>query len=121
MNDIYQKTLSEKISLKGIGLHSGKSASISLLPASEDEGIVFKRTDLKSNNIIKANFNNVSSARLCTTLKNDHGIKVSTVEHLLAAFYIIGIDNAIVEIDNEEVPIMDGSSKDFINILRSIT
>ena len=118
MNDIYQKTLSEKISLKGIGLHSGKSASISLLPASEDEGIVFKRTDLKSNNIIKANFNNVSSARLCTTLKNDHGIKVSTVEHLLAAFYIIGIDNAIVEIDNEEVPIMDGSSKDFINILK---
>ena len=118
MNDIYQKTLSEKISLKGIGLHSGKSASISLLPAREDEGIVFKRTDLKSNNIIKANFNNVSSARLCTTLKNDHGIKVSTVEHLLAAFYIIGIDNAIVEIDNEEVPIMDGSSKDFINILK---
>ena len=118
MNDIYQKTLSEKISLKGIGLHSGKSASISLLPAREDEGIVFKRTDLKSNNIIKANFNNVSSARLCTTLKNDHGIKVSTVEHLLAAFYIIGIDNAIVEIDNEEVPIMDGSSKEFINILK---
>ena len=118
MNDIYQKTLSEKISLKGIGLHSGKSASISLLPAREDEGIVFKRTDLKSNNIIKANFSNVSSARLCTTLKNDHGIKVSTVEHLLAAFYIIGIDNAIVEIDNEEVPIMDGSSKDFINILK---
>ena len=118
MNDIYQKTLSEKISLEGIGLHSGKSASISLLPAREDEGIVFKRTDLKSNNIIKANFNNVSSARLCTTLKNDHGIKVSTVEHLLAAFYIIGIDNAIVEIDNEEVPIMDGSSKDFINILK---
>ncbi len=118
MNDIYQKTLSEKISLEGIGLHSGKSVSISLLPAREDEGIVFKRTDLKSNNIIKANFSNVSSARLCTTLKNDHGIKVSTVEHLLAAFYIIGIDNAIVEIDNEEVPIMDGSSKDFINILK---
>ncbi len=118
MNDIYQKTLSEKISLEGIGLHSGKSASISLLPAREDEGIVFKRTDLKSNNIIKANFSNVSSARLCTTLENDHGIKVSTVEHLLAAFYIIGIDNAIVEIDNEEVPIMDGSSKDFINILK---
>ena len=118
MSEIFQKTLSEKISLKGIGLHSGKSASINLFPAKEDEGIVFKRTDLKSNNIIKANFRNVSSARLCTTLENDHGIKVSTVEHLLAAFYITGIDNAIVEIDNEEVPIMDGSSKDFINILK---
>ena len=118
MNEIYQKTLSEKISFKGIGLHSGKSASINLLPARENEGIVFKRTDLKSNNFIKANFSNVSSARLCTTLENDQGIKVSTVEHLLAAFYIVGIDNAIVEIDNEEVPIMDGSSKDFINILK---
>ena len=118
MNEIYQKTLSEKISFRGIGLHSGKSASINLLPTKEDEGIVFKRTDLKNNNIIKANFRNVSSARLCTTLENEHGIKVSTVEHLLAAFYITGIDNAIVEIDNEEVPIMDGSSKDFINILK---
>ena len=118
MSEIYQKTLSEKISLRGIGLHSGKSASIDLFPAKEDEGIVFKRTDLKSNNIIKANFRNVSSARLCTTLENEHGVKVSTVEHLLAAFYITGIDNAIVEIDNEEVPIMDGSSKDFINILK---
>ena len=118
MNEIYQKTLSEKISFKGIGLHSGKSASINLLPARENEGIVFKRTDLKSNNFIKASFRNVSSARLCTTLKNDQGIKVSTVEHLLAAFYIVGVDNALVEIDNEEVPIMDGSSKDFINILK---
>ena len=118
MNEIYQKTLSEKISFKGIGLHSGKSASINLLPARENEGIVFKRTDLKSNNFIKANFSNVSSARLCTTLENDHGIKVSTVEHLLAPFYIVGVDKAIVEIDNEEVPIMDGSSKDFINILK---
>ncbi len=118
MKEIHQKTLSEKISFKGIGLHSGKSATINLLPAREGEGIVFKRVDLKSNNFIKANFSNVSSAKLCTTLENDHGVKVSTVEHLLAAFYIIGIDNAIVEIDNEEVPIMDGSSKDFINILK---
>ncbi len=117
MNEIYQKTLSEKVSFKGIGLHSGKSASINLLPARESEGIVFKRTDLKKNNLIKANFSNVSSARLCTTLENEYGTKVSTVEHLLAAFYIIGVDNAIVEIDNEEVPIMDGSSKDFTDVL----
>ena len=70
--------------------------------------------------MVKANFNNVSSARLCTTLENNFGIKVSTVEHLLAAFYIIGIDNALVEIDNEEVPIMDGSSKDFLNTFKKI-
>ena len=57
---------------------------------------------------------------MCTTLENSHGVKVSTVEHLLAAFYIVGIDNAIVEIDNEEVPIMDGSSKDFLDIFRKI-
>ena len=92
----------------------GKAPSINVIPAQKDEGIVFKRIDLNENNLIKANFNNVTSARLCTTLQNKFGIKVSTVEHLLAAFYIIGIDNALVEIDNEEVPIMDGSSKDFL-------
>ena len=114
MQDIYQKTLSKNVKFSGIGLHSGKSCSINVIPAKEDEGIVFKRVDLKKNNLIRANFKNVSSARLCTTLQNNYGVKVSTVEHLLAAFYITGIDNAVVEIDNEEVPIMDGSSKDFI-------
>ena len=118
MHDIYQKTLSQKVIFKGIGLHSGVTSTINIMPAQEDEGIVFKRIDLNKNNLIKANFNNVSSARLCTTLENNFGIKVSTVEHLLAAFYIIGIDNALVEIDNEEVPIMDGSSKDFLNTLK---
>ena len=118
MQDIYQKTLSKKVFFKGIGLHSGVPSTINVMPAREDEGIVFKRIDLKENNLIKANFNNVTSARLCTTLENNFGTKVSTVEHLLAAFYIIGIDNAIVEIDNEEVPIMDGSSKDFLKELR---
>ena len=120
MNDIYQKTLAKKVVFKGIGLHSGKNSTINVIPAKENEGIVFKRIDLKENNLIKANFNNVSSARLCTTLENNSGVKVSTVEHLLAAFYIIGIDNALVEIDNEEVPIMDGSSKDFIYKLKKI-
>ena len=88
-----------------------------LIPADEDTGIVFKRVDLKKNNVIKANFANVSSAKLCTTLENNFGAKVSTVEHLLAALYIAGVDNAIIEIDNEEVPIMDGSAKDFIEVL----
>jgi UDP-3-O-[3-hydroxymyristoyl] N-acetylglucosamine deacetylase len=115
MYDIYQKTLSKEVKFKGIGLHSGKASSVNVIPAKEDEGIVFKRVDLKKNNEIKANFKNVTSAKLCTTLENNHGVKVSTVEHLLAALYIAGIDNAIIEIDNEEVPIMDGSSRDFIN------
>ena len=118
MSEIYQKTLSRKVSFEGIGLHSGKSAVINIFPGKENSGIIFKRVDLKNKNLIKANFLNVSSAILCTTLENNHGVKVSTVEHLLAAFYIVGIDNALVEINNEEVPIMDGSSKDFLNVLK---
>ena len=118
MKEMYQKTLTNQISFKGVELHSGKTSTINLLPAKENQGIVFKRVDLDTNNVIKANFANVSSARLCTTLENDQGIKVSTVEHLLAALYIRGIDNAIVEIDNEEVPIMDGSSRDFLKVLQ---
>ena len=118
MLDEYQKTICEPISLEGIGLHSGKSSTITILPGNDDAGIVFKRKDLKKNNLVFANYENVSSARLCTTLENKFGVKVSTVEHLLAAIYIAGIDNAIIEIDNEEVPIMDGSAKDFLKILK---
>ena len=117
MLNIYEKTLSKNVSFEGIGLHSGKSSKINLLPAKEDHGIVFKRVDLNNNNLIKASYVNVSSARLCTTLENNQGIKVSTVEHLLAALYIAGVDNALIEINNEEVPIMDGSSKDFLQVL----
>ena len=120
MIEKYQKTLSKSVRFSGVGLHSGIRSNIKILPAKENHGIVFKRTDLKNNNSIKANFSNVTSAKLCTTLENDYGVKVSTVEHLLAACYIIGIDNAIIEIDNEEVPIMDGSSKDFLNIIKKI-
>lgn len=119
MQKIFQQTISEIIEFEGIGLHSGKISKIRLIPSNENQGIIFKRTDLQKNNIIEANFKNVSSAKLCTTLENSFGSKISTVEHLLAAFYIIGIDNVIVEVDNEEIPIMDGSSKDFINILKS--
>ena len=118
MLDEYQKTICESISLEGIGLHSGKSSTITILPGNDDAGIVFIRKDLKKNNLVVANYENVSSARLCTTLENKFGVKVSTVEHLLAALYIAGIDNAIIEIDNEEVPIMDGSAKDFLEILK---
>ncbi|MDA9180947.1 UDP-3-O-acyl-N-acetylglucosamine deacetylase [Pelagibacteraceae bacterium] len=118
MNKIYQKTISLPITFQGIGLHSGKSSKIAILPGSSDQGIIFKRVDLKENNIVLANYESVSSAKLCTTIENEQGIKVSTVEHLLAALYIAEIDNAIIEIDNEEVPIMDGSAKDFLNSLR---
>ena len=104
----------------GIGLHTGQTSKITILPGTEDQGIVFKRIDLKNNNLNKANYKNVSSAKLCTTLENSHGVKVSTVEHLLAAFYISGIDNATVEINFNEVPIMDGSAKEFLDVLKKV-
>ena len=119
MLDIYQKTIFEPLSFEGVGLHSGKSSRIRILPGKVDQGIVFKRIDLNENNIVKANYKNVSSAKLCTTLENEQGVKVATVEHLLAAFYITGIDNATVEIDSDEVPIMDGSAKDFLIIIKN--
>lgn len=117
MNNIYQKTLINSFSFNGVGLHSGLISNVKVVPAKENTGIIFKRIDIKENNLIEANFKNVSSARLCTTLKNSNFAKVSTIEHLMAAFYITGIDNAIVEIDREEIPIMDGSSKDFIEFI----
>ena len=117
MQNLNQKTILRPIDFEGIGLHSGNTSRIKILPANDNDGIIFKRIDLRENNVIKANFKNVSSAKLCTTLSNDFGTTVSTVEHLMAAFYITGIDNAIVEIDNSELPIMDGSSKDFVNLI----
>ena len=117
MLKIYQQTISNPVIFKGIGLHTGKKVKVTILPAKEDEGIIFKRVDLKRNNEILANYKNVTSAKLCTKIKNKHGAQVSTVEHLLAALYIADIDNAIVEIDNEEVPIMDGSAKEFLEAL----
>ena len=117
---IFAKTLTKPLVFDGIGLHSGVKSKVTVYPGNEDQGIVFKRIDLKENNLIKANYKNVSSAKLCTTLQNEHGAKVSTVEHLLAAFYISGIDNATVEINCEEVPIMDGSAKDFLNRFKKV-
>ena len=120
MLKIFQQTLKNSINFKGVGLHSGKLCDLRIIPAQEDVGIVFKRIDLNKNNIIKANYKNVFSAKLCTSLKNDKGTKVSTVEHLLAALYITGIDNAIIEMDNEEVPIMDGSAKNFVEEINKV-
>jgi len=120
MQKLYQNTINGTVIFEGIGLHSGKISKVKLIPNEVDKGIVFKRTDINSDNNIIANYKNVSSTKLCTVLENSSGTKVSTVEHLLAAFYIVGVDNVIVEIDNEEVPIMDGSSKDFVSILEKV-
>ena len=120
MQDAYQKTILSPTSFKGIGLHSGVYSTVKLLPADADTGIIFKRIDIKNNNTIKATYENVTSARLCTTLENKNGIGVSTVEHLLAALYIVGIDNVVVEVNNKEIPIMDGSSKEFVEILNKV-
>ena len=120
MNEIYQKTIQNPISFTGVGLHSGKKTNLKILPGNDNSGIIFKRVDLKTNNLIEANYKNVSSTTLSTTLENKHAVKVSTVEHLLAALYISGIDSAIIEVDNEEIPIMDGSAKDFLTVLKKI-
>jgi UDP-3-O-[3-hydroxymyristoyl] N-acetylglucosamine deacetylase len=118
VREIYQKTILKPLTFNGIGLHTGKETNISILPGNENSGIVFKRVDLVKNNLINANYQNVSSTTLSTTLLNKHGVKVSTVEHLLAALYIAGIDSAIIEVNNEEIPIMDGSAKNFLDILK---
>jgi len=115
-----QKTINKIIQFKGVGLHSGKFANVIIKPAQPNNGIVFVRKDLETNNIIYPHVNNVSSAMLCTTVSNEFGVKVSTIEHLMGAFYGLGIDNAFVEIDNEEVPILDGSAKIFVEEILSV-
>ena len=115
MLKIYQQTIKNKVTFEGIGLHTGKESKIKIIPGTEDQGIIFKRIDLEKDNIVVANYNNVSSAILCTTLQNKKGVKVSTVEHLLAALYVAEIDNVTVEINCDEVPIMDGSAKEFVD------
>ena len=114
MSLLNQKTIKNPVSFSGVGLHSGKPAKICVKPSSPDTGIVFKRIDLKDNNLIYPNFMNVSNTALNTTISNSNGVKVSTIEHLMGALFGIGIDNALIEIDNEEVPILDGSAKVFI-------
>jgi UDP-3-O-[3-hydroxymyristoyl] N-acetylglucosamine deacetylase len=109
-----QKTLKAPVSFSGIALHNGLNVNVTLKSAKPNEGIVFKRVDLKSNNLVYPNFLNVTNTSLNTTIENEHGVKVSTIEHLMGALFGLGIDNVLVEIDNEEVPILDGSAKNFI-------
>ena len=115
-----QKTIKEPIEFEGVGLHNGINVNLCLKPAEVNSGIKFIRTDVEFNkNIIEASFKNVSSPILCTKIKNSFGVSVSTIEHLMAAFYLEGIDNVLVEIDAPEVPILDGSSFDFVEAIRS--
>ena len=118
MSLLSQKTIARKISISGIGIHTGYKADVEILPSSPNSGIIFKRIDVKKNNIVIPNFANVSDVTLCTTISNQFGIKVSTVEHLMAAFYGLGIDNAIVELNSQEVPILDGSAKEFVKLIK---
>ena len=115
MSVLNQKTIKKKIHIEGIGLHCGKKVALDIYPANPNTGIIFKRVDIKNNNIILPNIFNVSNASFCTTITNENGVSVSTIEHLMGAFYGIGIDNALVEINNQEVPILDGSAKIFVD------
>ena len=114
MSTLNQKTVKDIIKFSGIGLHSGKLVKLNIKPAEPNTGIIFKRIDLSSNNLIYPNFENVSNTSLNTTISNEYGTKVSTIEHLMGALLGVGVDNALVEIDNEEVPILDGSAKEFV-------
>ena len=120
MSYLTQKTIKNNVSFNGIALHSGLNVNICIKPSEPNYGIVFKRVDLNLNNLVYPNFMNVSNTSLNTTIENEFGVKVSTIEHLMGALFGLGIDNALIEIDNEEVPILDGSAKEFIeNIIAS--
>ena len=109
-----QKTIKNTVTFQGVGLHSGKLVNVNIKSSEPDTGIVFQRIDLRNNNLVYPNFANVSNTSLNTTISNNQGVKVSTIEHLMGALFGLGIDNALIEIDNEEVPILDGSAKQFI-------
>ena len=114
MSILNQKTLKREVKFEGVGLHTGKEVSIKVCPSKPNTGIIFKRIDLNKNNIVLPNVFNVTNATLCTTISNEFGVSISTIEHLMAALYGLGIDNALIEINSQEVPIMDGSAKEFI-------
>ena len=119
-NILNQKTIKKPTKFNGIGLHSGKKVEVKILPSSPNSGITFIRNDLKKNNIIIPNVFNVSEASFCTTISNEFGVKISTIEHLMAALYVKGIDNAIIQVNGPEIPIMDGSSKEFLKLIDDV-
>ena len=115
-----QKTLKKSFSFSGVTLHSGNNTNVNVHPAPADTGIKFKRTDLKTSseeNIIDAVVDNILKSQLCTSVQNKFKNKVSTIEHLMSALNGLGIDNALIDIDSDEVPILDGSSKLIVNLI----
>ena len=108
-----QKTIKNDSSVSGLAVHSWLNVNVRIKPAESNFGIVFKRIDYKENNLVYPNYMNVTNTSLNTTIENEFGVKVSTIEHLMGALFGLGIDNALIEIDNEEIPILDGSAKEF--------
>ena len=115
MSILNQKTVKKPVKFNGVGLHNGKLTNIAIKPSEPNSGIVFKRIDIKNNNLVYPSFSNVSNTALNTTISNEFGVKISTIEHLMGALFGLGIDNVLIEIDNDEVPILDGSAKEFID------
>ncbi len=114
----FQHTLTNSVSCAGLGLHTGQHVNMVLRPAPEDTGIVFCRTDVKdADPFVAAHYKNVSNTMLGTTVENADDISVATIEHLMAAFWGCNIDNALVELDGPEIPIMDGSSEPFVFLI----
>ena len=120
MSVLNQKTIKKTITFEGVALHSGKLVNMQIKPSQANTGIIFKRTDLKNNNIVIPGIFNVSSALFCTTISNDYGVKISTIEHLMGAFFGMGVDNVLIEISDEEVPIFDGSAKRFVSEIKRV-
>ena len=114
MSNLNQKTVKDNIAFSGVGLHSGKFVKLVVKPSNPNTGIIFKRVDLNTNNLVFPSFENVSNTSLNTTISNQFGVKVSTIEHLMGALYGLGVDNALIEINDFEVPILDGSAKEFV-------
>ena len=117
---IKQRTIKESVSAIGVGLHKGEKVQITLRPAPANTGIVFRRVDLDPIVDIKATPEAVGETTLCTCLVNEQGVKISTVEHLLAAISALGIDNLVIDVDSPEIPIMDGSALPFVYLIQSV-
>ena len=114
-----QRTIKKEINCSSVGLHTGRKVNMKIKPANTDTGIVFVRKDLPQASPIHADFNMVSDTTLATSL-GVNGVKVSTVEHILSAFSGMGVDNAVIELDSFEIPIMDGSALPFVNMLKEV-
>ena len=115
---IRQRTLKEVVKTTGVGIHSGRKVTLTLRPSAANTGIVYRRTDLEPSVDFPADPDSVRDTMLCTALVNDDGVRISTVEHLNAAFAGMGIDNVVVEVDAPEIPIMDGSASPFVFLLQ---